>query len=105
MSEESYVSQEDLRMVLRAELAEFKLDILGSLKDLATKAEHEALAQRVAILQEHGSPQAQELSKTVAVNSDRITTLESLKNRAIGVMAVLTLALGFTTPSVISHYF
>lgn len=93
MAEESYVNQADLRMALRAELAELELRLLDK---LVTKAEHDslvtshgALVQRVGVIESHGSPHVTEVSEKVAINTERISALEAWRNRMQGVWLIV----------------
>jgi hypothetical protein len=75
MSDNGERLADDLRLALRAELAELELRLLDK---LVTKAEHESLVARhdllaaqVATIEVHGSPQAQEQAKIAVIEDSR----------------------------------
>lgn len=109
MSEEGTVSQTDLRLALRAELAELELRLLDK---LVTKAEHESLvtrhemlAAKVLSIEAHGSPQAQEQGKDIAVMQSAIDRNVAWRNRMAGGIAVLSLFAMAAAPVIFNHYF
>lgn len=109
MSEEGTVSQTDLRLALRAELAELELRLLDK---LVTKAEHEALAsrhstlvERVSNIEAHGSPQAQEQNKDIALMQAAIERNIAWRNKMAGAISVLSLFALTAAPVIFHHYF
>jgi hypothetical protein len=109
MSEQGSVSQTDLRLALRAELAELELRLLDK---LVTKAEHESLvvrhdmlAAKVASIEAHGSPQAQEQHGEIAVIQATLSRYTASKNRMAGAIGVLSFFAALAAPVIFNHYF
>lgn len=103
------VSQTDLRLALRAELAELELRLLDK---LVTKAEHESLvtrhdllASKVANIEAHGSPQAQEQHGQIAVLKEKMDTNIAWRNRMAGAIGVLSFFAALASPVIFNHYF
>lgn len=109
MSGEENVSQSDLQIMLRAVLAEFQLELL---KELVTKAEHESLVARherlaaqVATIEVHGSPQAQEQGKAIAVIGAAVERNIAWRNKMAGAITVLAFFAAAASPVIFNHYF
>jgi hypothetical protein len=106
---EGSVSQTDLRLALRAELAELELRLLDK---LVTKAEHESLVTRhemlavkVASIEAHGSPQAQTQHGQIAVLQSTMARNVAWRNRMAGAITVLSFFAALAAPVIFHHYF